>query len=86
MDTSRFDLADDEWAVIAPLLPKRVREPGRVDDRKVLNGILYILRIGAPWRDLPERCGPHRTIYNRRDRWAARRLEVDLRCPGERAQ
>ena len=53
----RFDLSDEEWAVIEPLLPKAGRGPKRVDDRRVLNGIFYILRTGAPWRDLPERYG-----------------------------
>ncbi len=51
----RFDLSDQEWAVIEPLLPKGGRGPKRVDDRRVLNGIFYILRTGAPWRDRPVR-------------------------------
>ena len=68
----RFDLSDEEWAVIVPLLPKRGRGPKRVDDRQVLNGIYYILRTGAPWRDLPERYGPRTTVYNRYARWARR--------------
>ena len=65
----RFDLTDEEWAVIEPLLPARVRGAKRGDDRKVLNGIFYILRTGAPWRDLPERYGPRTTVYNRYVRW-----------------
>ena len=69
---ARFDLSDDEWAVICPLLPKRGRGPRRVDDRKILNGIFYILRTGAPWRDLPERYGPRTTVYNRYVRWGKR--------------
>jgi len=68
----RFDLSDEEWAVIEPLLPKGGRGPRRVDDRRVLNGIFYILRTGAPWRDLPERYGPRTTVYNRYARWARR--------------
>ncbi len=60
----RFDLSDEEWAVIEPLLPKGGRGPRRVNDRRVLNGIFYILRTGAPWRDLPERYGPRTTVYN----------------------
>ena len=44
----RFDLTDEEWAIIEPHFPKRVRGPERVDDRKILNGIFYILRTGAP--------------------------------------
>ena len=69
---ARFDLTDDEWAVIEPHFPKRGRGPARVDDRRVLNGIFYILRTGAPWRDLPERYGPHTTVYNRSARWSQR--------------
>jgi len=79
----RFDLSDEEWAVIEPLLPKGGRGPKRVDDRRVLNGIFYILRTGAPWRDLPERYGPrcpsflshpgHRRIPRRRRRRALHR-------------
>ncbi len=51
----RFDLSDEEWAVIEPLLPTGGRGPKRVDDRRVVNGIFYILRTGAPWRDQPGR-------------------------------
>ena len=69
---ARFDLSDEEWAVIEPLLPKQGRGPKRKDDRTVLNGIFYILRTGAPWRDLPSRYGPRTTIYNRYVRWGER--------------
>jgi transposase len=66
----RFDLSDTEWAIIAPLLPNKPRGVARTDDRRVLNGIFYILRTGSPWRDLPERYGPYTTVYNRFNRWA----------------
>ena len=69
---ARFDLTDEEWAVTGPLLPKQGRGPQRKDDRQVLNGIFYILRTGAPWRDLPERYGPRTTVYNRYTRWGER--------------
>ena len=69
---ARFDLSDEEWLVIEPLLPKRGRGPARKNDRTVLNGIFYILRTGAPWRDLPERYGPRTTVYNRYARWGER--------------
>jgi transposase len=69
---ARFDLSDEEWAVIEPLLPKQGRGPQRKDDRSVLNGIFYILRTGAPWRDLPSRYGPRTTVYNRYVRWGER--------------
>ncbi len=67
---ARFDLSDAEWAVIEPLLPNKPRGVPRVDDRRVVNGIFYILRTGSPWRDLPERYGPYTTVYNRYNRWA----------------
>jgi transposase len=65
----RYDLTDVEWLVIEPLLPRKWRGVKRVDDRRVLNGIFWVLRSGAPWRDLPERYGPYTTVYNRFNRW-----------------
>ena len=67
---ARFDLTDFEWALIQPLLPNKPRGVPRVDDRRVLNGIFWVLRTGSPWRDLPGRYGPPTTIYNRFNRWA----------------
>ena len=66
---SQYDLTDFEWRVIEPLLPNKPRGVPRVDDRRVLNGIFWVLRSGAPWRDLPERYGPRTTCYNRFVRW-----------------
>ncbi len=66
---SRYDLTDFEWREIQPLLPNEPRGVPRVDDRRVLNGIFWVLRSGAPWRDLPERYGPRTTCYNRFVRW-----------------
>ena len=66
----RFDLTDTEWSLIGPLLPNKPRGVPRTDDRRVLNGIFYVLRTGSPWRDLPERYGPYTTVYNRFNRWA----------------
>ncbi len=68
----RFDLSDEEWAVIEPLLPSGGRGPKRKDDRPILNGIFYIIRTGAPWCDLPDRYGPRTTVYNRYARWVRR--------------
>ena len=67
---ARYDLSDVEWRLIEPLLPNKPRGVARVDDRRVLNGIFYVLRTGSPWRDLPARYGPHTTVYNRFNRWA----------------
>ena len=63
----RHDLTDAEWAIISPLPPDKPRGVPRVDDRRAISGIFHILRTGTPWRDLPERCGPHATVCNR---WA----------------
>ena len=67
----RFDLSDEEWRLLEPLMPK-ARKRARKDDRKVLNAIFYVLRTGMPWRDLPERYGPYTTAYNRFNRWSRR--------------
>lgn len=66
---ARFELTDFEWRTIEPLLPNKPRGVPRVDDRRVLNGIFWVLRTGSPWRDLPERYGPYTTAYNRFNRW-----------------
>ena len=65
----RYEVSDYEWSVIRPMLPNRPRGVPRVDDRRTLNGIFWVLRSGAPRRDLPERFGPHTTCYNRFVRW-----------------
>lgn len=66
---SRYDLTDYEWRMVEPLLPNKPRGVSRVDDRRVLNSIIRVLRSGAPWRDLPERYGPRTTCCNRFVRW-----------------
>jgi transposase len=65
----RYELSDFEWSIIQPHLPNKVRGVPRVDDRKVLNGILWRFRTGSPWADVPERYGPYTTCYNRFVRW-----------------
>ena len=65
----RFDLTDEEWAIIQPLLPQKSRGVPRVDDRRVINGILWRFRTGSPWADIPDRYGPCTTCYNRFVRW-----------------
>jgi transposase len=65
----RYELTDFEWTAIRPFLPNKPRGVPRVNDRRVLNGIFWILRSGAPWRDLPEGFGPYTTCYNRFVRW-----------------
>ncbi len=69
MSRRRYELTDFEWSIIQPLLPNKPRGVPRVNDRKVLNGILWRFRTGSPWADIPERYGPHTTCYNRFVRW-----------------
>src|SRR5215212_4144003 len=53
----RYELNDHEWAAIKPFLPNKPRGVPRVNDRRVLNGIFWVLRSGAPWRDVPDNFG-----------------------------
>lgn len=63
-------LSDGEWAKIEPLLPSGRCGARRVDDRRVISGIVHMLRIGAPWRTCPPEYGPYTTVYNRFHRWS----------------
>ena len=67
----RFDLSDRQWARLEPLLPPQRPRTGRPNDdhRRIVSGILWVLRTGAPWRDLPERYGPVGTVSSRFYRW-----------------
>jgi len=65
----RYELTDYEWAAVRPFLPNKPRGVPRVNDRRVLNGIFWVLRSGAPRRDLPETFGPYTTCYDRFVRW-----------------
>jgi transposase len=69
----RHELTDAAWAVVGPLLPpapKRRRGRPWREHRAVLNGILFVLATGVPWRDAPERYGPWQTLYERFARWS----------------
>jgi transposase len=69
MTRRRYELSDHEWSILSPLLPNKPRDVPRVDDRRVLNGILWRFRTGSPWAEIPERYGPPTTCYNRFVRW-----------------
>ncbi len=74
---ARYDLTDEEVEILEPFLPpERSRKPGCPyrSHRQVLNGIFWILRTGAPWRDLPSRYGPWSTVSDRYRRWRNSRL------------
>ncbi|ARS29443.1 IS5 family transposase [Sphingomonas sp. KC8] len=69
---ARGDLTDEEWAVIAGLLPSERGRKSRPahDNRRYLNGMLHVLRVGCPWRDMHERYGKWNSVYVRFRRWA----------------
>ena len=71
---AKGDLTDEQWQIVEGILPRdRVRADGRgrpwSDRRTVLNGVLWILRTGAPWQDLPPRYGPYQTVHRRFQNW-----------------
>ena len=65
----RKGLTDEIWGKLQPLLPKPKGRHGK-DDRIFLEAVFWIIRTGAPWRDLPVEFGPWKTVYNRYSRWA----------------
>ena len=68
---NRHELTDRQWERLAPLLPPQRPKRGRPahDHRRILNGIRWRLKTGAPWRDVPEQYGPWQTLYSRYRRW-----------------
>jgi transposase len=72
MRSNLFWLSDEQWEQIRPYLPTDVRGKARVDDRRVISGILHVLKSGCRWCDCPPEYGPQTTIYNRFSRWAER--------------
>ena len=68
---SRWDVSEAEWRLLEPLLPERGRKSRPAfDNRQIVNGILWRIRTGAPWRDLPEKHGQWMTVYQRFRRWS----------------
>lgn len=73
-----FWLSDDAWAAIEPHLPKNQPGARRVDDRRVISGIIHVLKVGSRWCDCPADYGPSTTIYNRFNRWSQRGFWLQL--------
>jgi transposase len=71
-------LSDGQWAGLAPLLPNQPRGVARVDDRRVISGIIHVLKSAGRWADAPPCYGPRKTLYNRFVRWAAKGVWVDV--------
>lgn len=67
-----FWLSDTRWTVIEPFMPRNRPGARRVDDRRVLSGIVHVLVSGCRWRDCPPDYGPRTTVYNRFNRWSRR--------------
>lgn len=69
----RHEVSEEEWAILDPLIPTSTAKTGRPprDRREMLNGVLWILSTGAPWRDLPERFGPWQSVYEYFSNWRA---------------
>ncbi len=78
MDRDRFWLTDAQFAKIAPHLPTNTRGKARVDDRRVISGIIHVLKSGGRWVDAPDVYGPRKTLYNRFVRWAAKGIWMVL--------
>ena len=68
----RYELSDEQWRKIANLVPGKVGDPGRSgdDNRRFVNGVLWVLRSGAHWHDLPPRYGKYKSVHKRFTRWA----------------
>ncbi len=68
----RYELSDDQWRAIADMLPGKAGDPGRTgdDNRLFVNGVLWVLRSGAHWHDLPPRYGKWKSVHKRFTRWA----------------
>jgi transposase len=72
MRSNLYWLSDEQWRAIEPQLPTDVRGKERADDRRIISGILHVLKSGCRWKDCPPEYGPPTTIYNRFVRWAER--------------
>jgi len=71
LEMHRHALSDEQWALLEPVLPKQKRGPSaKRGDRLFVDAVLYRAKTGIPWRDLPERFGPWKSVYNRFRRWA----------------
>jgi putative transposase len=73
MGVSRYELSEVQWEKIKDILPGRAESVGRtaLDNRVFVNGVLWVLRSGAHWHDLPERYGRYKSLHKRFSRWAA---------------
>lgn len=78
MDKHLFWLTDEQFSRLEPYLPTDTRGKARVDDRRVISGIVHVLKSGCRWVDAPEAYGPRKTLYNRFVRWADKGIWQDV--------
>ena len=78
MDHDHFWLDEGRFSRLASYLPCKTRGKPRVDDRRVISGIVHVLKSGCRWADAPAVCGPRKTLYNRFVRWAAKGVWLDI--------
>src|SRR5690348_10488443 len=78
MGAALYWVSEAEWAQIEPLMPRGRRGAHRVDDRRVISGIVHMLRSGARWRDCPAAYGPYTTVYNRFNRWSRQGIWFEI--------
>jgi transposase len=89
----RHELSDQQWERIKEFLPTRRGRPSKKGNRSFINAVLFWAKTGIPWRDLPKRYGPWKTVFSRFDRWAKRgvweklfkELQVDIDPDGSMA-
>jgi transposase len=65
----RHELTDRQWQTVLPLI-RRYGRASKLGDRSFVNAVVYVLKTGSPWRDLPERYGPWKSVYNRFSNWS----------------
>ena len=75
---SEFWLSEEQFERLRPLLPNKVRGVTRVDDRRVISGIIHVIKSGGRWVDAAPCYGPRKTLYNRFVRWAAKGVWQNL--------
>ena len=73
-----FWLDDQQWAAIEPLLPTNQPGAPRKDDRRIISGIIHVLKVGCRWQDCPDCYGPATTIYNRFNRWSRQGIWFEM--------
>ena len=84
MGQDYFCLSDAQFARAEPYFPTDTRGKPRVDDRRVINGIVHVLISGGRWRDAPALYGPRKTLYNRFRRWAAKGIWSNISARWQR--